>query len=88
MPTFAELGVNFESAPFYGAVAPAGVPPAVIERLHGALVKALNAPDMRARLEDLGLEPIGNSPREFAEVIRAEIPRWKRVVKASGAKVD
>jgi tripartite-type tricarboxylate transporter receptor subunit TctC len=86
--TFAEKGLRFEVAPFYGLVAPGGTSPEIVNKLNHAFVTAIKSPDIRTRLDDLGLDGIGNSPREFADYIRTEIPKWARVVKATGAKID
>jgi tripartite-type tricarboxylate transporter receptor subunit TctC len=86
--TFAEKGLRFEVAPFYGVVAPGGTSPEIVNKLNHAFVAAIKSPDIRTRLDDLGLDGIGNSPREFADYIRTEIPKWARVVKATGAKID
>ncbi|MDB5862408.1 MAG: hypothetical protein JWO70_214 [Betaproteobacteria bacterium] len=88
VPTFSETGLRFEVAPFYGVVAPAGISPEILTKLNHAFVGALRSPDIKPRLDELGLDGIGNSPREFADYIRAEIPKWARVVKATGAKLD
>jgi tripartite-type tricarboxylate transporter receptor subunit TctC len=86
--TFAEQGLKFEVAPFYGMVAPGGTPKEIVARLNQMLVSALRAPEMKLRLDDLGLDPIGNSVEAFAEHVKNEIPRWAKVVKATGAKID
>lgn len=86
--TFAEKGLRFEVAPFYGVVAPGGTSPEIVNKLNHAFVAAIKSPETRTRLDDLGLDGIGNSPREFADYIRTEIPKWARVVKATGAKID
>ena len=89
VPTVAESGYpGFEATLWNGLLAPAGTPPEIISRLHLETVKALASPDMRARLADLGMDPIGNSPVEFAAAIRSEIPRWATVIKASGIQQD
>ncbi|MGE5522357.1 MAG: Bug family tripartite tricarboxylate transporter substrate binding protein [Rhodospirillaceae bacterium] len=88
VPTFDEQGLRFEVAPFYGMVAPARTPKAIIDKLNRALVEAMKSPDIAARLDDLGLDPIGNSPEVFADYIKHEIPKWAKVVKATGAKLD
>ena len=89
LPTVAEAGVpGFELSTWYGVMVPAGTPPDVIKKLHGAFVAALKAPDVRERLANENLEIVGSTPAEFAAYVRAEIPKWAKVVKASGARVD
>ena len=89
LPTIAESGYpGFEVTIWYGLVAPAGTPPAIIRRLHLETVKALALPDLRAKLADLAGEAIGNSPDEFAAIIRSEIPKWAKVIKDAGIKPD
>lgn len=68
--------------------APANTPAAIVRALHLEAVKALALPDLRAKLADLGLEGIGNSPDEFAAAIKAEIPKWAKVIKDAGIKPD
>jgi tripartite-type tricarboxylate transporter receptor subunit TctC len=63
-------------------------PVPIIRRLNLETVKALALPDLRDKLTDLGMEVIGNSPDEFASVIKAEIPKWAKVIKESGIKPD
>jgi tripartite-type tricarboxylate transporter receptor subunit TctC len=88
LPTMHESGFpGFDATAWFGLMAPAGTPPAIIEKLHAATVKALAAPDVRAKFDTLGMVPIGNSPAEFAAVIRTEIPYWEKVIKAIGLKV-
>jgi tripartite-type tricarboxylate transporter receptor subunit TctC len=89
LPTIAESGYpGFEVTIWYGLLAPAGTPPAIIRKLHLETVKALAAPELRVKLVELGLEPIGNSPEEFAAIIKSEIPIWAKVIKESGIKPD
>jgi len=89
LPTIAESGFPaFESTLWSGLVAPAGTPAAIVDKLHLQTVKALALPELRGRLAELGLEEIGNSPEEFAAVIKSEIPRWAKVIKDSGLKPD
>ena len=89
LPTIAESGYpGFEVSGWIGVVAPAGTPSAIIRTLHLETVKALAQPDLRAKLADLGLEGIGNSPDEFAAVIKSEIPKWAKVIKDAGIKAD
>jgi tripartite-type tricarboxylate transporter receptor subunit TctC len=89
LPTIAESGYpGFEVTIWYGLLAPAGTPPPIIRRLHLETVKALAQPDVRAKFADLGLEAIGNSPDEFAAIIKSEIPVWAKVIKDAGIKPD
>jgi tripartite-type tricarboxylate transporter receptor subunit TctC len=89
LPTVAESGVRgTESNSWYGMLVPAGTPRPVVDRLHGAMVKALAAPDIREKFAAQSVEISGNTPEEFDAVIRSEIAKWSKVVKASGAKAD
>jgi tripartite-type tricarboxylate transporter receptor subunit TctC len=82
LPTVAESGYpGFEVTIWYAILAPAGTPPAIVRKLNQEIVKALALPDVRAKLADQGLEPIGNSPDELAAVIRSETATWAKVVK-------
>ncbi len=89
LPTIAESGFpGFEVTSWNGLLAPARTPTMIVRKLHLETVKALALPDLRAKLADLGLEGIGNSPDEFAAVIKSEIPKWAKVIKESGIKPD
>ncbi|OGA11761.1 MAG: hypothetical protein A2W68_06170 [Betaproteobacteria bacterium RIFCSPLOWO2_02_64_14] len=89
LPTIDESGYpGFEFTSWSGLLAPARTPVAIVRKLHLETVKALALPDLRAKLADLGLETIGNSPDEFAAVIKSEIPKWAKVIKESGIKSD
>lgn len=82
LPTVAEAGVpGFELLGWYGFVAPAGTPPAIIDTLNKAVNKILTMPDVRARLAQQGVEPRGGTPAEFAAHLKSEVGKWKRVVK-------
>ena len=71
---------------WFGLMAPAGTPAPIVAKLHAETVKILARPDVRKRFDELGMEAIGNTPSEFADVIKAEIPVWAKIIKASGAK--
>ena len=89
VPTLAEAGFkNAQSVSWFAIVAPKGTPKDIIARLHAEIVKAESQADVRQRLYELGAEPVGNSPEEAAEHIRAEIAKWEKVIKESGAKAD
>ena len=89
LPTIAESGYpGFEVTTWSGLLAPAKTPAPIVGKLHLESVKALALPDLRVKLADLGQEAIGNSPDEFAAVIKSDIPRWAKVIKDSGIKPD
>jgi tripartite-type tricarboxylate transporter receptor subunit TctC len=77
---------GFEAVPWFGLLAPAGTPPAIIDKVHRETVRVLALPEVRRNLEVLGLDAIGNSPAQFAAVIKAEIPQWAAVIKGAGIK--
>jgi tripartite-type tricarboxylate transporter receptor subunit TctC len=89
LPTMAELGFpGFEAVPWFGLLAPAGTPPAIIDKVHRETARVLALPDVRKRLEELGLDVIGSSPAEFAALIAKEIPEWAKVIKEAGIKAS
>ena len=89
VPTFAEAGFpGVDVALWYGMLAPAATPPAIIARLNAEILKALNAPDVRERFAAQGTEAMGGTPGEAAAFIRSEIERWGPVVKKAGVKAD
>ena len=89
LPTVAEAGVpGFEIAPWAGYIAPAGVPKAIIARLNAELNKALNVPSVRDRLIDMGLDPRGSTPEEFAEFVRKEVAKWSDVAKRANVRIE
>ena len=89
LSTIAESGYpGFEVTGWYGLLAPTKTPATIVRKLHLETVKALALPDLRAKLADLGLETIGNSPDEFATVIKSEIQKWAKVIKDAGIKPD
>ncbi len=89
LPTIAEAGLpGFDISTWFGVFAPAGTPREALDRLHGQFTRALAAPDVREKMQNLGAEPVGNHPEEFAAYIRAEGEKYARVIKASGARAD
>jgi tripartite-type tricarboxylate transporter receptor subunit TctC len=89
LPTVAQSGYpGFEATNWYGLVAPARTPAAVIARLHAETVKAVSAAETRTEFARLGIEAIGNSPQEFSAMIKSEIPKWAKVIRQAGIKPD
>jgi tripartite-type tricarboxylate transporter receptor subunit TctC len=89
LPTVAEAGVpGFEAITWHGVVVPAATPAALVARLNRDIVAALKERELRERLEALGAEVAPGTPREFADYIAREIPKWAKVVKDSGARAE
>ena len=89
VPTFAEAGVKgLVFGAWKGLMVPAATPQDIVERLHTASVKALANPEFRKRLSELGAEPVGSTPAQFAAVIKAETASWAALVKSTGTKLD
>ncbi len=89
IPTMAETVLpGFEINTWFGLVAPAKTPREIIAKLNQAVVKGLLNAEMRERLLAQGIEPVGNSPAEFTQLMREELPKWGKIAKISGAKLD
>ena len=89
LPTIAESGLpGYEMSGWFGTVAPAGTPAAVVAVLNRGYVRALHLPEVRERLEGYGFEVVGNTPEEFASRMRSESQRLARVIRDSGAKPE
>jgi tripartite-type tricarboxylate transporter receptor subunit TctC len=89
VPTMQELGLaGYDITSWQALFAPAGVPKEIIARLHAETAKALKAPDVAKRLQDLGLDAGGMAPEELAAIVHNDIPRLGKVVRDSGAKID
>lgn len=91
IPTIAESGglPGYEAVQWYGLVAPAGTPPAIVKQLHAAVVKVLNDPEVKQRFQKGGAEPTPSaSPEAYARLIRSELAKWAGVAKAAGIKPE
>lgn len=89
VPTMAEVGFKgHEADTLQGLLLPAGSPKAVVDKLHGQVVKMIALKDVRDRVESLGFDIIGSSPAEFTAQIKVEVEKWSKVVKAAGIKVN
>ena len=88
IPSLAESGIQFDVRDFQGIVGPAGMPPALLARIHADLQQVLEMADVRARIAQLGGETTGGTPAAFAGQIRSEAAKWKRVVREAKLSVD
>jgi tripartite-type tricarboxylate transporter receptor subunit TctC len=89
LPTIAESGVpGYDAVGWFGVIAPAGTPRETVARLNTEVVRIMAQPEVRERALAVGAEPATTTPEDFAAFIAAEIPKWERVVKASGAKAN
>jgi tripartite-type tricarboxylate transporter receptor subunit TctC len=82
VPTFAELGYkNVEAAALVGVVVPSATPPEVVNTLNRQLVAAINEPSVRKRMVDFGVEPVANSPQQYAALLKTETTRWHKLIR-------
>jgi len=89
VPTFVEAGVpDFVFSSEFGLLLPARTPREIVTRLNHEIVKILRLPDVRERLAGQGAEPVGNTPEEYAVLLKADLARWAKVVKAAGIRAD
>jgi tripartite-type tricarboxylate transporter receptor subunit TctC len=89
VPTVAESGVaGYETASWYGVLAPAGTPQPIVDRLNREIVRIVQLPEVRERLAAEGAEPVGNSPEEFAAHIKRELARWAKVIRQARIQPD
>jgi tripartite-type tricarboxylate transporter receptor subunit TctC len=89
VPTMTEAGfAGVETGTWYGMLVPAGTPRAVIDKLHGAFLKTMAVPEMKARLLAQGVDIVGSGPREMDQTVRDEIAKWKKIVDRAGIKAD
>lgn len=89
VPTMIEAGYpDFEASTWFGLLAPSGVPPEILQRLHAEVVKLLAGKELQQRLASEGAVVVGNTPAEFAAYIRSETDKWTRVVKAAQIRAE
>jgi tripartite-type tricarboxylate transporter receptor subunit TctC len=89
IPTIAEQGVSgYEAVQWYGLMAPAGTPREIVSKLHKAVVGSLQDATVKERFVSSGADPVGNTPEEFAQLVRSEVAKWAKVVKAAGLKPE
>ena len=89
VPTLRESGLEgFDVSQWYGVVVPAGTPAEITAKLHTDLVELLRLPDIKARMADLGAEPVGSTGAQFGELIRSEITKYRGIVKATKLTIN
>jgi tripartite-type tricarboxylate transporter receptor subunit TctC len=89
LPTIAEAGVpGYDASTWSGVIGPARMPRAAVDKLNAAINRAIATPSFKARFGQIGDEPAGGTPEEFAETIRRDSAKWADVIKRSGAKID
>jgi len=86
--TIDETVPGFEAYTWFGVLVPAGTPQPIVDRLSRESMKILQSEEIKKRFAEVGAEPVGNSPQQFADFMAAETVKWAKVVKASGARVD
>ena len=89
LPTIAETGLpGYEALGWHGVLAPAATPREIITRLNADIVKVLQSSDMRARFAEQGAEPVGNTPEQFLEFLKADLAKWAAVIKSAGVRAS
>jgi tripartite-type tricarboxylate transporter receptor subunit TctC len=89
VPTITESGLpGYEASGFFGLVGPAGLPTAIINKINASVVKIIREPAMSKYLSDQGADPMTSTPAEYSTLIRDEVEKWGKVVKATGAQID
>ena len=89
VPTLEESGwKGIDMRTWHGLLGPAGLSADIVGRLHGAISRGMHAPEFRDKLARDGVDVVANSPAEFDAFIRSEIPRWAKVIRAVGVKLD
>jgi len=86
IPAIAETVAGYDGSAWYGVMAPAGTPAAIVTRLHGELMAVLRTPELKDKLVAQGLEPVSYTPEEFSALIVSELAKWAKVVAVAGVK--
>ena len=88
VPTIGETIKGFGSTPWYGVFAPAGTPKVIVAQLQAEISKVLDSPEVKEKLAAVGCEPLKGTSEQFAAMVKDDLPKWARIVKDSGAKID
>jgi len=89
LPSIAEAGVpGYDAGAWFGLLAPAGTPKAVVEKLSAETARILKLPEVSKRISELGAEPVGGTPEQFAAFIKSEIDKWAKVIKDANVELQ
>jgi len=88
VPPIGETLPGYELDPWFGVLGPAGIPAAIVDRLHAEITRILRSPDIKDHLNSMGAEPVGNSPAQFAAHLKNEIGKYAKIVKSAGIRVE
>jgi tripartite-type tricarboxylate transporter receptor subunit TctC len=89
LPTVSEAGVpGYDAVQWFGIAVPTGTPKEIVQRLATELKAILALPDVRARFTELGFDVVGSTPDEFADFLRSENAKWKKIAEIAGTKLD
>jgi tripartite-type tricarboxylate transporter receptor subunit TctC len=88
LPAAAETLPGFENLGWFGFMAPTGTPKAVVDKIHRDTAKVLQTPELRQRFEQLGMQPVGNPPADFARAIKEESARWAKIIRERKLQVE
>ena len=89
LPTIAELGYpDFEASSWFGLLGPAGLPREIANKIQAEVARVIRIPEIREKLIQQGVDPVGSTPDEFAAYIKSETEKWAKVVKMAGAKAN
>jgi tripartite-type tricarboxylate transporter receptor subunit TctC len=89
LPTMQEAGVpGYEVAGWYGVLAPAATPPAIVDKLNREIVRIVHLPEVAEKMESDGSEPVGSTPQQFAAHIKAEVEKWRDLIQKTGIRTD
>jgi tripartite-type tricarboxylate transporter receptor subunit TctC len=88
IPAIAETVPGYDLAGWYGVLAPAGTPAAIIERLHAEIQKIMASPQMKERYMALAIEPVERTSRQYGEYVQSELAKWGKIIQVSGARIQ
>ena len=89
VPTLEEVGLKgFDIGTWFGVLAPAATPKDIVTRLNTEMVKVIQSPEFRKRMDEIGAEPVGNSPEQMAQQIRSETEKFAKLVKDANVVID